>query len=1490
MATETKPLSSAHRSRGQYRHIADGLLSRLNQKISLLVNTSETVVLAEVIGLESEIGSVSESVDRYGCAVSECLDLEEVPEIKIADDKQFQHHCTLLGDLSDIRSKLRTLRVNVETRVMNSNPLTSSSETRKPTTRINTALKPDELSVDASLADFKVWRTSYCDYYTSNHMDKFPIREQRAYLRGCLDVKTIQVMEQLLDVTESMEVNAVLEVLQKHFEESLSVMTRRVAFHRCTQKQGELFSDFFVRLKLLGSNAELEGMSYDDQLATRIVVAIQDKELQKDLLKIETPDLAKIKAKCLAWETAEANQQVLRDESGTTKIHKTIVGKSNVQRGRRGRDRSKSSISKTNEIRRCKCCGKKSHIEEDCLFKDKSCHECGKIGHLRPMCPVKKGVTISKSRGKSVAKTNAVRVCMAKNHVGRSTPLAKVTFRLASGLEIRFNVLPDTGATDSIVSASLMKSHKIFVDKARKCRILTANGTEMKCIGVVELNAKWGERESLVTAYVSPDTQDFILSWHDMVSLGMISETFPNPIPLCSESSKKCKALKLVQFELPPEDVHDPDANTVERWKKKIIENFADVFDSTSSFKSMKGPPMHIHLKDMGDCKPIHCTTAIPVPYAYEKEAKAEMENMESMEVIENAVEPSEWVSPFLVIPKPNGGVRFVVDFRRLNQHVKRPIHPFPSPSEITTSIPATAKWFATLDATKGYWQIPLDEESKKLTTFMTQWGRKRFTRAPMGLSSSGDEYCLRGDRALEGITCIKKVVDDILCYGDTFKELIETIQKVMIRCREHQITLAPHKFVIGTEVKFVGFIIGRDGVRADPSKIEAISNFPAPTNISELRSFFGMVNQFASFSSKIATVSEPLRSLLSTKVKFLWIDDHQKAFEQTKRELSSPPVLAHYDLRLPTKILTDASRLHGLGFALIQEHHEGWRLVQCGSRYLSDPESRYATCEIELLAVQWAIQECRKYLLGRDHFVVVTDHKPLLGIINGKNLDAFQNPRIQRLVEKLSPYNFSIEWVKGKNHCIPDALSRAPVGQPESDSDVDVREIIVSQLSVVTGGEGIESTEYVHRAISFLTNAARSDECYADLYQAVRTRRTLDQLRRNHPGHQYKKEWDRLSVDNSGLVLIDSTRIIVPFSARKEMLKRLHLAHQGIVRTKARARQTLFWHGMMNDIVQMINECDKCQVHRSSQAKEPMKSDIASEFPFQSVSTDLFEFGHRFFLVYVDRYTGWPQIDSYRNCPNTGQVIQSLRRFFSSHGIPLELRSDSGPQYRSQEFREFCSEFEIEHKVSSAHYPQSNGHAEACVKAMKDMVKKHWKTTGGLDQNAFDKAILEWRNTPREDGLSPAQWLYGRQLRTMIPVVPSSLKYLDNHHFVRAELNRAQQHQDQKEKYDENSKNLMPLMIGTKVRIQDSQTGLWDKTGEILKIRRNQRSYYVLSNGKEYLRNRRFLKPFQYLDDDDTINSDGGILDSTSNGKLESEIRRSNRVRNSPDRFCFVK
>ena len=190
---------------------------------------------------------------------------------------------------------------------------------------------------------------------------------------------------------------------------------------------------------------------------------------------------------------------------------------------------------------------------------------------------------------------------------------------------------------------------------------------------------------------------------------------------------------------------------------------------------------------------------------------------------------PSERICPSFFLTKANGKLRFVIDLRGLNRNVVRSAHPFPPASEVFTSIPHGMKFFAVFDAVKGYWQLPVAEEDQKYLHFMTPFGVYKFLRAPMGLIHSGDEYCLRGDQIFSGVDNVLKIVDDLAVYGKTKKEFLARVRLLFERCKEHNFTLSHEKFQCGPEVNFAGYIIGQNGVRADPKKLEALTKFPRP-------------------------------------------------------------------------------------------------------------------------------------------------------------------------------------------------------------------------------------------------------------------------------------------------------------------------------------------------------------------------------------------------------------------------------------------------------------------------------------------------------------------------------------------------------------------------------------------------------------------------------------------------------------------------------------
>ena len=319
-----------------------------------------------------------------------------------------------------------------------------------------------------------------------------------------------------------------------------------------------------------------------------------------------------------------------------------------------------------------------------------------------------------------------------------------------------------------------------------------------------------------------------------------------------------------------------------------------------------------------------------------------------------------------------------------------------------------------------------------------------------MGLSSSSDEFNRRADLAFGRLRNTVRVVDDLLHSERSFPEHVAGVCEIIQAARDASITLSAKKFRFAeSKLSWVGFEIQQGGIAAEQERLKAIANFPRPTNLTELRSFLGLVEQLAGFSKEIAEAKAPLQPLLSPHNVFEWTSDQEQSFEAVKVALLKPPIPANFDQSLETELHVDASRKKGMGFAQLQKHGETWKLTDANSRWCTPTESRYAIVELELAAVEWAMRKNRLYLLRLPTFTLIVDHQALVAILDRY---AVENPKIQRLRERLSPFIFNTIWRKGKAHAIPDALSRAPVHDPSTDDEAAINDTLSQVRSLVIG------------------------------------------------------------------------------------------------------------------------------------------------------------------------------------------------------------------------------------------------------------------------------------------------------------------------------------------------------------------------------------------------------------------------------------------------------
>jgi hypothetical protein len=316
----------------------------------------------------------------------------------------------------------------------------------------------------------------------------------------------------------------------------------------------------------------------------------------------------------------------------------------------------------------------------------------------------------------------------------------------------------------TLISEDVAAHQGLTVDTRSQKKVRAVNGQRLNNSGTVTFGIKYQGRTTEVEALVSLSIEgEVLLSWQVLQQLGVNNNSFPNV---------EIKAA-VVSTTVQSNDIgNERDAKSR---LNKMIKEFDRVFNEDGLLRTMKGDPMKIHIKPDVKVIPLNVCTPRKTPIAYMDEAKKKIESDLQLDIIEKVDGVSRWCSPMSFVPKPNGKVRSVVDLVQLNKFVDRPTHPFPASKDIVSRIPTGSKCFAFFDCTHGYWQIPLEEESRPYTCFQTEWGRYQYKRAPMGLVSSGDEFCARTDRALAGIDGVFKLVDDILIYGESHAQLLHS-------------------------------------------------------------------------------------------------------------------------------------------------------------------------------------------------------------------------------------------------------------------------------------------------------------------------------------------------------------------------------------------------------------------------------------------------------------------------------------------------------------------------------------------------------------------------------------------------------------------------------------------------------------------------------------------------------------------------------------------
>lgn len=1222
-------------------------------------------------------------------------------------------------------------------------------------------IAPPEPFSFATPNDWPTWKQRFLRFRTASGLDAKPEKSQvdaLVYLMGpqAEDIfKTFQ-----LEHDDKAKFEAVLKEYEDYFVPRRNIIYERVKFNTRTQQDGESVEDFVTALHALASTCDYGGLR-EDLIRDRLVVGIQDHKVSRTLQL--DPDLKLQKALLVARQHETINQQLaelhrVREQD----VHHIQSQRSTRQMGKN----VPSPENRSNVPKPCGWCGRNRHSRTACPAKDAVCRKCEKRGHFEAVCRSTTAVRNVENRTEEPGFLGVASHSSAYRwEVPVTVESSKVIFKI------------DTGADETVVPAELF-THlfpTINLQPARR-RLQGPDGKSLAICGMAAMNMTFAGVNSRENVYVLQGLRTPLLGKPAIERLGVLSQV-----------------------------------NVVKKLEPES--DFPQVFQGLGTFKD------EYDLKLNPEAKPFALSSPRRVPLPLFEKTRQELERMQELGAISPVTEPTTWCAPMVVVPKPSGAVRICVDFTELNRYVQREWHPIPA-VEYTIGMLRGATMFSKLDANSGFWQIPLSERSKEFTTFITPFGRFYFNRLPFGISSAPEHFQRRMGQVLSGQEGVVCHMDDVLIWGATQAQHDERLRAVMDRLRAAGITLNKDKCEFGvTQISFLGHTIGNNAVRPDKQKLSAVTEMPRPTSKTELRRVMGMANYLARFVPYMAEVLQPLSSMMSSRQEFVWGAAQEAAFTRWKTLLSSDPVLGIYDSNMETVVTADASS-YGLGAVLRQRQKDGqFKVISYASRTLTSTERRYAQIEKEGLALVWACEKFRDYLLGK-RFSLETDHKPLVSLFGSKGIDEL-TPRLQRMRMRLMRYTYDVVYVPGRELTVADALSRSPLPQTES---TDLEAEIQGYLRLVASSVPVTSP-----SLQLIAQEQEQDP----VCQALINICTKGWPSRRDVGFDLKPYWnERQSIALVEDLLMCGSRIVIPSRLRQPVLEVIHEGHFGIEKCRARSKSSVWWPSIDADIQQMVKNCHSC-LKQSTNRKMPLQQTKFPDRPWQRIAMDLFFLGGKWWLVVTDYFSRYPELVPLNNLSSSA-VINHCKSIFARHGIPEVVVSDNGPQFSralGAEFSKFAAEYNFQHVTSSPHYHQSNGMAESAVKIIKGSLKK--------TADAY-KTLLAYRSSPLKNGYSPAELLMGRRLRTLLPTPSENLQPRTPDFQKLAAFERSQR-QRQKKDYDRRHgvRDLPQLSEGTDVWIVDLQ-----KEGVVRGTADEPRSYWVDYGETSLRRNRTHLVP----------------------------------------------
>lgn len=1150
---------------------------------------------------------------------------------------------------------------------------------------------------------------------------------------------------------ETLQYNDIITRLTNRFDKKDGKMVQKSIFYDRCQRKDEPAEDFILDVKLLAENCGF-GALKNDIIRDRLVFGAYDKKVRERLIEEEEPSLEETERILIAREQLARSTQKIEQPTerisaierlgprsrkdqwnGRREVHPRAESnqyRRDESRDYRSRSRSDSRPRSRKGYNRvlCSFCKKRGHVRKNCFILERERERQRQrqsvrfVNNVSNVTEEEKGYDFKRTDRSFGNESDEDLVCMSiTSGLQVNEPVFIVANINGKGIQMEI----DSGSTVSVISEqkyleNFKRSSLLPCDR----KLSVVNGARLSILGYIVVSVTLKNLTYNVKLIILEGCNNFVpligRDWLDVFFQGWRT-IFLDPVSI---NSLKAKTEREVLID-------------------ELKQKYEKVFSKDCSIP-IQGFEADLVLKED---RPIF-KKSYTVPLRMKEKVIDHLNSLENSGII-TPIKVSEWASPVVAIVKKDNDIRLVVDCKvSINKLIVPNTYPLPLAQDIFATLSGCTV-FCSLDLAGAYTQLELSERSKKFMTINTIKGLFTYNRLPQGAASSAAIFQQVMDQVLQGLEGVSCYLDDVLIAGKSLSDCKNKLFLVLERLHEAniKIKLSKCKFFVD-QLPFLGHVITDKGLLPNPDKIETIAKANPPKNQTELKAFLGLINFYGKFVPNLSSKLNCFYNLLKKDTKFIWSNECNEKFEKCKTYLQASSVLEFFDPQKPLIVVTDACN-YGLGGVLAHDI-EGQEKPICFTSFtLNEAQRKYPILHLEALAVVSCVKKFHKYLYGQ-HFIIYTDHKPLLGVFGKEGKHSIFVTRLQRFIMELSIYSFEIKYRPSRRMGNADFCSRFPLScEVPRNLDKDC----INSLNF---------TAELPMDFKIIAEETKKDVLLLQIIKYVQ----------NGWPDRVEKGLINIKAQSHDLeltsgCLLFQNRVVVPKSLQEKTLKLLHSNHDGIVKIKQLARRTVFWFGINADIEQFVKNCGVCNQTLVTPKKKVDSAWTPTSRPFSRVHADFFYFGEKIFLLVVDSYSKWVELEYMRYGTDSKKVIKKFLNIFARFGLPDVLVTDGGPPFNGSEFINFMKRQGIIVLKSPPYHPASNGQAERTVRTVKEVFKKFMIDSQKKFQDVDEQIcyfLFNYRNSClTKTGKFPSEHLYSFKPKTLLDLMNPTNDYKNN-------------------------------------------------------------------------------------------------------------------------------